>query len=78
MNQKTSLNEQIEQILAEETAQIEAGTWSGKLKRVWQSEHRKQAIKAEFFAMWRGLSKKGIFTLFLIIAFVFMLTLAVL
>ncbi|GEM_PF-968169 len=78
MNQKQSLNEQIEQILAEEMAQIEARTWTGKWKRVWQSEQRKQAIKAEFFAMWRGLSKKGIFTLFLIMAFVFMLTLAVL
>jgi hypothetical protein len=78
MTQKQSLNEQIEQILAEESAQIELRSWRGKLKRVWKSNSRKQAIKAELFAIWRGLSKKGIFTLFLIVAFVFALTFSVL
>lgn len=70
-----TLNEQIQQILDEENAQLEQRSW---LKRVWKSENRKQALKAEFIAMWRGLSKKGVFTLFLIIAFVFMLTFSVL
>ncbi|MDD2865537.1 MAG: hypothetical protein PHC99_12555 [Methylococcales bacterium] len=70
-----TLNEQIQQILDEENAQLEQRSW---LKRVWKSENRKQALKAEFIAFWRGLSKKGIFTLFLIIAFVFMLTFSVL
>lgn len=73
-----SLNEQIEKILAEEAAQLEKNSWKGKLKRLWQAENKKQALKAEFFAMWRKLSKKGIFTLFLIVAFIFMLTLSVL
>lgn len=75
--QKPSLNEQIEQIVAEENALEAQRSWWGKLKRVWKSDNRKQAIKAEIFAMWRGLSTKGIFTLFLIVAFVFMLTLSV-
>lgn len=78
MTQKLSLNEQIEQILAEDNAQIEQRSWSGKSGRIWRAENRKQAIKAEFFAIWRGLSKKAVFTLFLIIAFVFMLTFSVL
>lgn len=73
-----SLNEQIEKILAEEAAQLEKKSWTGKLKRLWRAENKKQAFKAELFAMWRGLSKKGIFTLFLIVAFVFMLTFSVL
>lgn len=73
-----NLNEKIEQILAEENAQFEQNTWQGKLKRVWQSENRKIALKVEVCAMLRGLSKKGIFTLFLIVAFIFMLTLSVL
>lgn len=75
---KPTLNEKIEQILAEENAQLEQNTWQGKLKRVWQSENRKTALKAESCAMLRGLSKKGIFTLFLIVAFIFMLILSVL
>lgn len=73
-----NLNEKIEQILAEENAQFEQNTWQGKLKRVWQSENRKIALKVEVCAMLRSLSKKGIFTLFLIVAFIFMLTLSVL
>jgi hypothetical protein len=75
---KPTLNEQIEQILAQENAQLEQNTWQGKLKRVWQAQNRKNALKAELCAMLRGLSKKGIFTLFLIVAFVFMLTFSVL
>ena len=73
-----SLNEQIERILAEEAAQIEQNSWNGKLKRLWRAENKKQAFKAELFAMWRGLSKKGVFTLFLIVAFVFALTFSIL
>ncbi len=73
-----SLNEQIEKILAEEAAQLEQNSWGNKLKRLWQADNKKQAFKAELFAMWRGLSKKGVFTLFLIVAFVFALTFSVL
>lgn len=75
---KPTLNEKIEQILAEEEAQIEQNSWQGKLKRVWQSENRKTALKSEMGAMLGNLSKKGMFTLFLIVAFIFMLTLSVL
>ncbi len=75
---QSTLNEQIEKILAEEEAQIEKNSLSGKLKRLWQADNKKLAFKAELIAMWRGLSKKAIFTLFLIIAFVFALTFSVL
>jgi len=78
MNPKRSLNEQIEQILAQENAQLEQRSWGGKFRRIWNTQSKKEALKAELFAMWRGLSKKGIFTLFLIVAFVFMLTFSVL
>jgi hypothetical protein len=78
MTQIKSLNEQIEQILAEEIALEAQRSWLGKLKRVWKSDNRQQAIKAEIFAIWRGLSKNGVFTLFLIMAFVFALTFSVL
>lgn len=73
-----SLNEKIAKILAEDAAKIEENSWRGKIKRVWQAEHKKKAFKAEIFALLRGLSKKGIFTLFLIVAFVFALTFSVL
>ncbi len=75
---QSTLNEQIEKILAEEEVQIEKNSLSGKLKRLWQADNKKLAFKAELIAMWRGLSKKAIFTLFLIIAFVFALTFSVL
>ena len=78
MTQKESLNEKIEKILAEESAQAEQRSWRGKLKRIWRAESRKAAFKAELFAIGRGLSKKALFTLLLIIAFVFALTLSVL
>lgn len=75
---KPSINQKIEQILAEEEAQLEQHAWQGKLKRVWKAENRKHALKTELCATLRGLSKKGIFTLFLIVAFIFMLTISVL
>ncbi len=78
MTQKQSLNEQIAKILAQEAEQIEQRSWRGKLKRIWRAENRNQAFKAECFAIWKGLSKKAVFTLFLIVAFVFMLTFSVL
>lgn len=78
MTQKQSLNEQIAEILAQEAEQIEQRSWRGKLKRIWRAENRKQAFKAEYFAIWQSLSKKAIFTLFLIVAFVFALTFSVL
>lgn len=78
MTEKLSLNQQIEQILAQENAQLEQRLWRWKFKRIWKAENKKEALKAELFAMWRGLSKKGVFTLFLIVTFVFMLILSVL
>lgn len=78
MNSKSTLNEQITQILAEEDAKIERDSWKGKLKRIWKAESRKQAIKNELFIMLQNLSLKGMFTLFLVVAFVFMLTFSVL
>jgi hypothetical protein len=77
MTQKQSLSTQIEQILAEENAQIELKSWRGKFKRIWRSENKKQAIKTECWIILKGLSKKAWFTLFVIFAFIFMLVMPV-
>ena len=73
-----SLNEKIEQILAEEDAQIEQNSWQGKLKKIWQAQDKKQAVKTQLLEIWKGLSTKAIFTLFLILAFIFLMTFSVL
>ncbi len=78
MTQKVSLNEQIEQILTEEATLAAQHSWQGKLKRIWRAENRKKALKTELIAIVNSLSKKGLFTLFLIVAFVFALTFSIL
>jgi muconolactone delta-isomerase len=75
MMQEKSLNEKIEHILAQEDAIAQRKSWKGRLKHIWQSDNRKQALKTEIF---EELSKKALFTLFLIVAFVFALTISVL
>lgn len=73
MKQTTTLNEQIEQLLVEEQEREEQNSYKGKLKRILQADNRKQALKNELLTVMRSLSKKAIFTLFVIIAFIFML-----
>ena len=77
MTEKQSLNAQIEQILAEETAKTEQRSWTGKVKRIWRAENKKQALKTECWTILKGLSKKAWFTLFVIFAFIFMLVMPV-
>jgi hypothetical protein len=77
MTEKTSINEKIAQLIAEEETREEAQTWQGHLKRIWRAANRQQALKEELRLVMNGLSKKALFTLFLIVAFVFMLTLSV-
>jgi hypothetical protein len=75
MTQEKSLNEKIEQILAQEDSIAQRKSWKGRLTHIWHSDDRKQALKKEFF---EDLSKTALFTLFLIVAFIFTLTLSVL
>lgn len=70
-----SLNEKIADILAQEDAIAQRQRWKGRLKHIWQAENRLDALKTEILT---HLSKKALFTLFLIMAFVFALTLSVL
>ena len=77
MTEKTSINEKIAQLIAEEEAREAAQTWQGHLKRIWQATNRRQALKEALLRFMKGLSKKALFTLFLMIAFVFMLTFSV-
>ncbi|MDQ5939502.1 MAG: hypothetical protein QG557_450, partial [Pseudomonadota bacterium] len=49
MTQEKSLNEKIEHILAQEDAIAQRKSWKGRLKHIWQSDNRKQALKTELF-----------------------------
>ena len=49
MTQEKSLNEKIEQILAQEDSIAQRKSWKGRLTHIWHSDDRKQALKKEFF-----------------------------
>ncbi len=75
MKHEKSLNEKITHILAQEDALTQRKSWKGRLTHIWQSTDRKQALKTEIFD---ELGQKALFTLFLIVAFVFALIVSVL
>ena len=77
MTPKTSLNEKIAQLIAEEDAKEAEQTWQGHFKRIWYAPNRQQALKVTLLSIFKGMSRKAFFTLFLIMAFVFMLTFSV-
>ncbi len=65
-------------IIAEQEAQEELQTFKGQCKRIWASEDVKRALSVELKLIWAGLSKKGVFALFVIFVFVFALIVTVL
>jgi uncharacterized Zn finger protein (UPF0148 family) len=67
----------IELIEAEESEEA-LQTFGGQCKRILKSGNIKGELKAEYQKFRAGLSKKGIFTLYVILAFIFLLTLSVL
>ncbi len=72
------LNRKISEIIAEEDEKEEQATLRGKWKRIIKAENRKKQCGLEIKSALSTLDTKGFFTLFLIVAFVFLLTLSVL
>jgi uncharacterized membrane protein YvbJ len=68
----------IAEIIAEQEAQEELQTFRGRCKRILNSDDVKHELLAELKLMWAGLSKKGVFALFVIFVFVFALIVTVL
>ena len=65
-------------LIAEEEANEEQSSFSGQCKRILTSGNVKQALLVEIELFRAGLTKKGLFTIFLIMAFVFALLMSVL
>lgn len=65
------------EIIAEHEAQEEMQTFRGHCKRILASDDIKRALLAELKQMWTGLTKKGLFALFVIFVFVFFLIVTV-
>ena len=73
-----SFYSKIVEIIAEQEAQEEMQTFRGRCKRILNSDDMKQALLAELKLIKQGLSKKGMFALFVIFVFVFALVVSVL
>jgi uncharacterized membrane protein YvbJ len=68
----------ISELIAEEEANDEKHSFKGRCKRILNAENSKDAFLFEARQIKAELTKKGIFTIFLIIAFVFALVISVL
>jgi len=73
-----SFYSKIAEIIAEQEEQEEMRTFRGRCKRILASDDVKQALLAELKLIWAGLTKKGVFALFVIFVFVFALVVSVL
>jgi uncharacterized membrane protein YvbJ len=65
-------------IIAEEEADEENRTFRGRCKRIMESGDIKNELLTELKLIKAGLSKKSLFTIYVIIAFVFALVISVL
>lgn len=68
----------VAEIIAEQEALEEMQTLRGRCKRIFASDDIKQALMNELKQMWTGLTKTGVFALFVIFVFVFALIVSVL
>jgi len=68
----------IAEIIAEQEAQEEMQTLRGRCKRILKSDDIKHELRAELQLVRAGLTKRGMFALFVIFAFVFALVVSVL
>jgi len=73
-----SFYSKIAEIIAEQEAQEEMQTLRGRCKKILASNDVKLALLAELKSTWAGLTKKGVFALFVIFVFVFALIVSVL
>jgi len=68
----------IAELIAEQEANDEKHSFKGRCKRILNAENSKDAFWLEVEHIRSGLTKKSIFTIFLIISFVFALVVSVL
>ena len=73
-----SFYSKIAEIIAEQEAQEEMQTFRGRCKRILNSDDVKHELLAELKLIRAGLTKKGMFALFVIFVFVFALVVSVL
>ncbi len=73
-----SFYSRIAEIIAEQEAREEMQTFRGRCKKILNSDDIKQEVLSELKLMWAGLTKKGVFALFVIFVFVFALVVSVL
>ena len=73
-----SFYSKVAEIIAEQEALEEMQTFRGRCKRILGSDDAKQALLSELKLVWAGLTKKGVFALFIIFVFVFALVVSVL
>ena len=73
-----SFYSKIAELIAEEEDYEEKHSFRGRCLRILKADDIKQELRIELDQVIAGLTKKAIFTLFVIIAFVFALTLSVL
>ncbi|MCK4842413.1 MAG: hypothetical protein KAT04_11135 [Methylococcales bacterium] len=72
-----SLNAKIDDILAREAEEKEKNSLKGKIKIILQSNDKKQALYSQLNLIKTSLSKKALFTLFVIFVFIFTMTYSV-
>ena len=68
----------IDEFLAEEEARDEQNLFKTRLKRIRTADDWKHALKAELKLIYRELPKGSMFVLYVVIAFVFLMSMAVL
>ena len=73
-----SFYSKVDEILAEEEANEEMHSFRGRCKRIISADDVKRELMVELMRVKAGLTKKSLFTIFLIIAFVFALVVSVL
>ncbi|MCK9636324.1 MAG: hypothetical protein M0R41_08605 [Methylobacter tundripaludum] len=73
-----SFYSKIAEIIAEQEALEEMQTFRGRCKKILASDDVKQALLSELKLAWVGLTKTGVFALFVIFVFVFALVVSVL
>lgn len=68
----------IDEFLAEEEARDEQNLFKTRLQRIRSADDWKQALKAELKLIYQELPKGSMFVLYVVLAFIFLMTMAVL
>ena len=68
----------IDEFLAEEEAKDEQALFKTRVKKIWAADDRKQAFKQELKTIYSELPQGSLFVLYVVIAFIFAMTLVVL